>query len=309
MERRDEEEEAEAEEEAWLLDSLRLLLVTSGPPDSGLQIWRMEPDGTDIIKLLGTIPTLPGGDEGWARIATTVSKPSRVLHGLRIGNLQVTDIESKQTLFMAASPSNEEVSTVDFLDEVTALACSMKGQLFLADTRQPPHLLGAAGDVPVPLASGGLRWCAGVRQNPLDCSAIDEPLIAQLSSGGHVVLRDLRNTTSPLAVVQCCVPTPGLHEVEFLSISFAPLLRGCLSLSGFDGTIHIYDTHNWDPSAQEAKPLFLHKGHVFSGASAAGHPPLVTTHAWHPSKPQTLLSAASDGSLHVWDWADPRGVS
>ncbi|KAH0625299.1 hypothetical protein JD844_033782, partial [Phrynosoma platyrhinos] len=252
-----------------------------------------------IIKPLGTIPTLPGGDASWAKIATTVSKPFRVFHGVRIGNLQVTDIESKQTLFMAASPSNEEVSTVDFLDEATAFACSTKGQLFLADTRQPPHLLEAAGDVPVPLASGGPRWCAGVRRSPLDPSATDEPLIAQLSSGGHVVLRDLRNTTSPLAVVQCCVPmTPGSSDFSFHLVQ------------GFDGTVHIYDTRNWGPSAQETKPLFLHKGHVFSGASGAGQPPLVTTtHTWHPSKPQTLLSAASDGSLHVWDWADPRGLS
>ncbi|CAI9597456.1 unnamed protein product [Staurois parvus] len=32
--------------------------------------------------------------------------------------------------------------------------------------------------------------------------------------------------------------------------------------------------------------------------------PRVTCHTWHPWKERTLISAANDGSLHMWDWLD-----
>ena len=76
---------------------------------------------------------------------------------------------------------------------------------------------------------------------------------------------------------------------------------------GFDGTVHVYDAQSWDGSGGEAEPIFVHKGHAFGGAGSSGGPPLVTVHTWHPQKPRTLLSAASDGSLHVWDWVQSCG--
>ncbi|XP_008121634.2 WD repeat-containing protein 73 [Anolis carolinensis] len=282
------------------------LLLTSGPPDNALQVWRMEPDETDVMKPVTSIPTKPGGEDGWAKMATTSGKPSRVLHGTRTDNVQVTDIETKQTLFMAASVNSEGISTLAFLDEATALACSTKGQLFRADTRQASNLLTTVGQQPETSAPGEQSWCAAVRRCQADASATDDPLIARLSSSGRVVLTDLRDTANTLATAQCCGPTSGLHGADFLSVSFAPLLRGCLSVSGFDGTVRIYDTRHWDPlMPEEAKPLFLHKGHLLSGARDTETPPWVTAHTWHPSRPRTLLSAASDGSLHAWDWADP----
>lgn len=76
-------------------------------------------------------------------------------------------------------------------------------------------------------------------------------------------------------------------------------------IEGFDGTVHVYDTQRWDSSGREAEPIFIHKGHALGGAESGDGPSLVTTHAWHPQKPRTVLSAASDGSLHVWEWVRP----
>lgn len=58
---------------------------------------------------------------------------------------------------------------------------------------------------------------------------------------------------------------------------------------------------------QEAQPLFEHRGHVVS--SHSDDDIIVTSHVWHPEQPRTLLSAASDGSIHVWDWIDPSAGS
>ncbi|XP_061485125.1 WD repeat-containing protein 73 isoform X1 [Rhineura floridana] len=284
------------------------LLVTSGPPDSALQVWRMEENESDVIKPLDSIPTAQGEGCSWAKIATASSKSAWVLHGLRINNVQVTEIDSRKTIFMAASTNTNELATLEFLDEAAILACSTKGQLFLADTRQPQSLLAVAEDAAISGALAGQSLCAGVRRSPMG-SATDRPLVARLSSGGHVVLTDLRNPASPVKAAQCRVPTASPCGAEFPTVSFAPLLGERLAVSGFDGTVQVYDMRSWGPSAQEASPEFVHKGHVFSGVGDAGGPPLVTTHTWNPSKPRTLLSAASDGSLHVWDWSELLGAS
>lgn len=77
------------------------------------------------------------------------------------------------------------------------------------------------------------------------------------------------------------------------------------SSSGFDGTVQVYDVTSWAGVGRQVEPLFTHRGHIFLDDSGMDPAPLVTTHTWHPYKPRTVLSAASDASLHVWDWVDP----
>ena len=84
----------------------------------------------------------------------------------------------------------------------------------------------------------------------------------------------------------------------------ASTLFSCFS-SGFDGTVQVYDVTSWAGVGRQVEPLFTHRGHIFLDDSGMDPAPLVTTHTWHPYKPRTVLSAASDASLHVWDWVDP----
>ncbi|KAM6145139.1 integrator complex assembly factor WDR73 [Phoenicopterus ruber ruber] len=276
------------------------LLVTSGPPDSSLQVWQVSADDSDVIKSVSAIPTENGTEQPWAKIATISARAPWVLHGSRLNSVQITEVESRKNVYMAASRNGEELSGLAFLDGSSFLLCSSKGQLCLADVRQPPSPLEAAS---VPSAPRGERWCMGVGRGPPG-SGSGSQAVARLSSGGHLTLTDVRKTAEPLASAKCRVPSPGAGA-EFLCVSWAPALEGCLAVSGFDGTVHVYDARSWDGSGREAEPIFVHKGHAFGGWEGGGGPPLVTVHTWHPQKPRTLLSAASDGSLHVWDWVQP----
>ncbi|XP_030412491.1 WD repeat-containing protein 73 isoform X2 [Gopherus evgoodei] len=308
------------------------LLVTSGPPDSSLQVWQLAAEDTGVIKSVSTIPTGNDSKKPWAKIATTLARTSCVLHGSRVNNVQITEIESKKNIYTAdptpkgqhlycqsqwlshvqqlglvvlgalgsaASSNSNEVSGLEFLDCNTWLACCVKGQLCLADVRQPQSPL---GDTSVPSALSGEQWCMGVSSG-LQGSDVNAPTIARLSSGGQLTLTDLRNIPKPLKSARCKVSAAS-QSAEFLCVSWAPVLDGCLAVSGFNGTVHIYDTRSWPVSGGEAESVFSHKGHIFSGMDNSSDFPLVTTHAWHPWKPRMLLSAASDGSLHVWDWAE-----
>ncbi|KGL77132.1 WD repeat-containing protein 73, partial [Tinamus guttatus] len=272
------------------------LLVTSGPPDSSLQVWQVSAEDSDVIKSVSAISTENGTGQPWAKIAATSSRAPWVLHGSRLNNVQITEVESKKNVYVSGSRSSEELSAVAFLDCNTLLVCCSKGQLCLADTRQPQGPLEAA-----PGPAGGQRWCMGVGHGPPNSQPV-----ARLSSGGQLALTDLRKVSEPVACARCSVSSPG-SSAEFLAVSWAPALEGCIAVSGFDGTVHVYETRSWDGSGREAEPLFVHKGHAFGGLDAGEGPPVVTAHTWHLQKPRTLLSAASDGSLHIWDWVPPRG--
>ncbi|MEQ2282354.1 hypothetical protein AMECASPLE_039699 [Ameca splendens] len=84
-------------------------------------------------------------------------------------------------------------------------------------------------------------------------------------------------------------------------------LRFSPSSPGFSGLVQIYDTSGWGMEPQDTQPLFQHGGHAVSLQHTDDSvPSAITSHVWHPERPRTLLSAASDGSIHVWDWVEPE---
>ncbi|XP_051464724.1 WD repeat-containing protein 73 [Apus apus] len=271
------------------------LLVTSGPPDSSLQVWQVSAEDSDVIQAISAIAAEKATGQPWAKIATISARAPWVLHGSRLNSVQITEVESRKNVYRAASENSEELSGLAFLDCNTLLLCCVPGQLCLADLRQPPSPLGAAS---IPSAPRAGRWCMGAPGSASSCQPV-----ALLSNEGHLVLTDLRKTSEALALAKCRVPSPGSHA-EFLCVSWAPALESTLAVSGFDGTVRVYEAQSWDSSGREAEPIFVHRGHTLGGS---GDPPLVTAHTWHLQKPRTLLSAASDGSLHVWDWVQPCG--
>ncbi|MEE6473286.1 hypothetical protein FKM82_009929 [Ascaphus truei] len=192
--------------------------------------------------------------------------------------------------------SSDAVSTLTFLDCNTFLLCCLNGRQCIADVRQPR----TAGECSAaPASSANAQWCAAVKPGKQEASST----IASLSSDGHVTLTDMRDLRAPLKCAMCCFSD---HEPSghFLCVSWAPALEDCLSISGFDGTVQIYDTQCWDGTLKEKEPLFTHKGHSVAGVCEDGSIPRITTHVWHPWKQRTVLSAATDGSLHFWDWTD-----
>ncbi|XP_066065007.1 WD repeat-containing protein 73 isoform X2 [Chamaea fasciata] len=278
------------------------LLVTSGPPDNSLQVWQVSAEHSDVIKFVSTLATENGTGQSWAKIATISTRAPWVLHGSRLDRVQITEVESRKNVYTAASRRSEELSGLAFLDCNTLLLCCAIGQLCLADIRQPQSLVEAMS---VPSAPCSEQWCMGTRHGAQGLEPSSQT-VARLSSTGLLTLTDLRKTSEFLALAKARVPSHG-SGAEFLCVSWAPALEGYLAISGFDGTVHVYDTQSWDSSVREAEPIFVHKGHAFGGAGGSGDLPLVTVHTWHLQKPRTLLSAANDGSLHVWDWVQPCG--
>nr|XP_006198486.1 WD repeat-containing protein 73 isoform X1 [Vicugna pacos] len=271
------------------------LLVTSGLPGCYLQVWQVAED-TDVIKAVSTIDVHETEGSLWSKVAIFSSAAPGVLHGVRLSSLKVVDLESQKTTYTSGVGDSELLSSLQVLDADTFAFCCTSGRLGLVDTRQkwaPAEYLG-----PSPGSAGG-RWCAEAGgRGP-------GPSIASLGSDGQLCLLDPRDLCHPVSSVQCPVSTPS-PDPELLQVTWAPGLDHCLAISGFDGMVQVYDVTSWDGMQGRVDPLFTHRGHIFLDDNGADTAPLVTTHTWHPDKPRTLLSAASDASLHVWDWVDLR---
>lgn len=273
------------------------LLVTSGLPGCYLQVWQVAED-SDVIEAVSTITVHEKEGSLWPRLAIFSSMAPGVLHGVRLSGLKVVDLESQKTTYASGVSDSAELSSLQVLDADTFAFCCTSGRLGLVDTRQQWAPSETVSPSP---GSGGGRWCAEVRgkgQGP-------GPNIASLCSEGQLCLLDSRDLCHPVSSVQCPVSTPS-PDPELLRVTWAPGLDNCLAISGFGGTVQVYDVTSWGGLEGQVEPLFTHKGHIFLDGNGTGTAPLVTTHTWHPHKPRTLLSAASDASLHVWDWVDLR---
>uniref|UniRef100_A0A8C2FCW2 WD repeat domain 73 n=1 Tax=Cyprinus carpio TaxID=7962 RepID=A0A8C2FCW2_CYPCA len=272
-------------------------VVTSGSSSSTLQIWDIGGDDSDVIKRTGVINLKSTSVKG-CKIAPGLTDEPAVLHGSCISEVQLTEIATGRVLYTVAKESSDSVSGLQFVNACVFLICASDGTLFMGDTRDP-----STCHYPLEDSKSGLHWAFGLRSD----SSQSEPsgcTVARLSSSGHMLLSDLRNLQSPFCQTQLNVQHSASKN-DFLNVSWAPVLDRCLSVSGFDGTVHIYNTMNWSTEGQSPLPVFSHRGHEMSDeAKYSGSPPVVTTHSWHQSRPKTLLSAATDGSLHVWDWVD-----
>ncbi|KAJ8275692.1 hypothetical protein COCON_G00074440 [Conger conger] len=275
-------------------------VVTSGAPDSKLQVWQIGEDDSDMIKKTGCIEP-KNSSKKHCKIASGTTGVACILHGSEFRDIQITELASGTVLYATESDSSDPVSGLQFVDADTFLVCGESGDLCLYDTRAPSALQRACcGD------QGGSSWTMGQRKSPSLSDGVS-CRVAQLSSTGQVVVSDLRDLRGPLCRAQLNVQqkTPSS---DFMTVTWAPSLNGHLAVSGFDGTVQVYDIADWGPELKETQPVFVHRGHVMSSGFEADDA-LITTHIWHPWKPRTVLSSATDGSLHVWDWVDNRAGS
>ncbi|KAF0032056.1 hypothetical protein F2P81_016611 [Scophthalmus maximus] len=210
-------------------------------------------------------------------------------------NLQVWDLGGDDSETDSADP----LSSLQFVGDSVFLAGCRNGNIYVADTRtsSAPQLS------PPPASSGESEpwWTdASAGPDPSSCRVI------RLSLSGEAAVSDLRNPGAIVSRARLDVQTHcRCSSTDDVGLSLAPALD-CIAVSGLGRAVQIYDTSVWRPEPQDALPLFEHRGHeVSSRQSDEGSvPALVTSHVWHPDRPRTLLSAAADGSVHVWDWVD-----
>lgn len=272
-------------------------VVTSGRHNSNLQVWDIGEDNSDIIKRTGVIYCSHTSATG-RKLASGFTEDPSVLHGSTICDVQQTDVASGRMLYAVETDSLDVVSGLQFLNANTFAICATNGTLYVGDSRDPKINHYALSE-----STTGSHWAFGLRTqcDPAMCT------VARLSSSGQVIVSDLRNPSTPIRQARLNLQQNDPSN-EFLTVTWAPALDNHLAVSGFDGSVHIFDTRSWSTDLQMPQPIFVHRGHDLCEEKADASL-VVTTHVWHPWRPRTLLSAASDGSIHVWDWVDKDNES
>lgn len=272
--------------------------VTNDGLSSDLQVWDLGGDESDVIGRTGSVTGKRSTSERGSRIAARPSSTPQVLHGAQVNDIQLTELTSGQTLYKLETDSADPLSSLQFASDTVFLAGCCNGNVYVADTR-----MSAAPQLsPSPSSNKSVIWWTDGSAHP----HLSSCRVIRVSSSGQAVVSDLRNLRGAECQAQLDIQTPGRCSQVDVQVSWAPALDDCISVSGFSGVVQIYNTRVWRAELQEVEPLFEHRGHVVSSPQTEDSvPAFVTSHVWHPERPRMLLSAASDGSVHVWDWVDP----
>ncbi|XP_041750137.1 WD repeat-containing protein 73 [Coregonus clupeaformis] len=277
-------------------------VVTNDGFSSNVQVWDLGGDDCDVIKRTGVLQLKSASSDKGVKIAPGLTGGPCVLHGSRISDIQLTELASGKPFYSLGTDIPDLLSSLQFVSASVFLACACNGDLYVGDTRKPSALQNTPAE-----GREGVHWCMGVKtdlssSDPSSCS------VARLSSSCQVVVSDLRDLRAPVCQAQLDVQRKTTND-DFMNVTWAPALDNCLAVSGFDGMVQIYNTASWRPELMEFQPLFVHRGHMMSDDQFDTSSAVVTTHVWHPSRPRTVLSAAVDGSVHVWDWVHKATAS
>ncbi|XP_061631488.1 WD repeat-containing protein 73 isoform X2 [Phyllopteryx taeniolatus] len=265
------------------------LIVTNDGLTSDLQVWNLGGGESDVI---AKVASVQGGEgtPGGVKMAARLSPQPEVLHGCRGGDVRLTRLSTGQTLYRLASACEERLTRLHLLSDAVFLAACANGDVLTVDTRtsSPPQL--------APAPDSDVWWT--------DASGSG---LVRVSASGQAALSDPRNPAGVVGRARLAAGAPCRHPDD-VTVSWAPALDDAISLSGFSSTVQIYDTSSWGSEPRDANPLFEHRGHgvcsLPSSAEAEGGAVALTGHVWHPKASRTLVSAATDASLHVWDWID-----
>lgn len=263
--------------------------VSNDGVSSTLLLWDLGGEDSDVIRQSGCIePTVSSG-LGGRRISAPVSQTEpKILHGTNTDDVLLTNISTGQHLYKLDCASSEPLSSLHFISDAAFVGGSINGSILLADTRSS-----SAPQIYPPVCPSSAPFCP--TSAPIWWLDASPSRVVRLSSLGHVIVSDLKQIEASVAQAQIQKSQGSLKA----AVSWAPALDHHIAVSGLSGLVQIYDTSLWGVELQFAQPQFEHRGHMVCSSDADV---ITTCHTWHPERPTTLLTAANDGSLHVWDW-------
>ncbi|KAK7877749.1 hypothetical protein WMY93_030563 [Mugilogobius chulae] len=271
--------------------------VSNDGHSSTLQLWDFGGDDTDVIRATGQIQPKPtdtdsGPEQTRGRKIAAADSPNsepKILHGATTADVQLTDVSTGQELYRIKNSSSvEPLSSLQLLSSSLFVCGSVNGTVLEADCRCPSSAPVRVLARPRPSDPG--PWSLHVHPS--------SSLVVRSSVSGRTLVSDLRGTDRRAA--GALVTSGAQKNGAELKVSWAPALQHHIALSGVNGLVQIYDTSLWGAELKPAHAQFEHKGHAVQSPE---DDVITTSHAWHPDRPRTLLSAASDASVHVWDWS------
>lgn len=281
-------------------------VCTSDETNTGIQVWEIGSNGTDLIKPVESLKSQhvdKSNKKCFAKIAVNENNPSCIVFGSSLNNLCCLDVEKGTTHEVICDKAEfmetSVISEIKFIDQNALISCCEKsGEIRFIDFREKQVKAdNSRKSNSNPVCEKDSYWTMDI--------TVD--LVYRLSSAGSIVISDIRNGNDSILQEINTQHQSKTKDTE-ISIKASQQQQQKVSLSGFDGNVYIYDTqkspvHEFGYSFTE--PIFNHQGHE-KNCSDQSDIIKSLAHLWHPWKPGLIMSSASDGSLHAWEYCIPN---
>ncbi|KAK3596714.1 hypothetical protein CHS0354_025011 [Potamilus streckersoni] len=274
----------------------RLCLVVE-KNSSTVTAWKMGNNESDMIQKQKEIQGLKSSCPRLEVCIDGQDTPQNFAYGSSTNDISVVDLATFQTVTDSTDLSlSQEVSYLSYQGHNTILCCCRKsGDIVVLDLRDKKVKVTHSPC----LGRQAAFWTA---VNSVDGCATNQgkTLIIQLSSEGQFIILDPRKINE-------CISGATTHkgaktDNEHINLEVSSCQK-FVSTSGFDSEVDIFCFDSFKNSDEnKIGPVFTHEGHVTTCEEPIASDFTVTSHLQHPFQASLILSAASDGSLHAWEY-------
>ncbi|XP_071084447.1 WD repeat-containing protein 73-like [Haliotis cracherodii] len=258
--------------------------------DNSVETWQLGSEDGNLIDKIGVLcskkPTCHPSQ-------LCVLDDSCLVFGSHLSSLSVADINTQQTVAHIQDCQRDIIiSNMLQQDRCVLTSGRTSGELFLLDPRS--HTITVEQVLDKTSARQVSDACPS-RDTWTLCKDKSKAVVLQMCSSGVMRVRDCRNLKHCVKSVQTKLQAVEPGEI---TLSSCPTNADLVAVTGFDGCVQIYDRSKWG-DADVVTPVFVHQGHI-ADREDPSQVIVTSQHLWYPWKQGTLLSAASDGGLHIF---------
>ncbi|XP_046560611.1 WD repeat-containing protein 73-like isoform X2 [Haliotis rubra] len=249
--------------------------------DNSVETWQLGSEDGNLIEKIGD---LCSKNSTCHSAKLCVLDAHRLMFGSHLSSISVGDINTQQTVADTRDCQQDiMISNMLLYDTCVLTSGLVSGELFLLDPR--------SRNITVEQVT---NTCSS-RETWTLCGDKSQTVVLQMCSSGDIHVRDCRNLKHCVNSVQTKLQQAEPGEI---TLSICPTNPDLVAVTGVDGCVQIYDRSKWGDT-EVVTPVFVHQGHI-ADREDQSQVILTSQHLWYPWKQGTLLSAASDGSLHIF---------
>ncbi|XP_067668839.1 WD repeat-containing protein 73-like [Haliotis asinina] len=249
--------------------------------DNSVETWQLGSEVGNVIEKIGVLC-----NKNWTchSAQLCVLDAHRLVFGSHLSSISVGDINTQQTVADTRDCQEDiKISNMLLHDPCVLTSALVSGELFVLDPRSRDITVEQVTDT-----------CPG-RETWTLCGDKSQTVVLQMCSSGVIRVRDFRNLKHCVNSVQTKLPQAEPGEI---TLSICPTNSNIVAVTGVDGCVQIYDRSKWGDT-EFVTPVFVHQGHI-ADREDQSQVVLTSQHLWYQWKQETMLSAASDGSLHIF---------
>ncbi|KAL4220251.1 WD repeat-containing protein [Mactra antiquata] len=265
--------------------------ITAPKDSTSITLWEMGTTDTDLIQKHNTVTSVVSNNLCTYIDVCNDQTNKYIVFGSTLDNVTILDANNMKPIGdTSKSKDGDNISSLYLKSSNDVYICTNVGDIYHIDTRTSFH--------PVichqhQICNKNTHWTMDHLNNQSNC-------LLQVSSDFDACYYDIRSSKTYLK--QLDLYDDHVSRTNNSSLHVKSSADGTkFSINGLDGMVYIYNTLSLTLEDKILEPVFIHKGHVMNSETQTGSL-YITSHLWHPWQQDLIISAASDCSLHAWQY-------